>query len=89
MFKNIIMIIIGIAIVPYGIDSVGNLKDDDSSRDLKRIFFSFIITIGIVLIGNSLYQIAICNRINDISSDSRSPDIFSSPSSQINNSENI
>ena len=76
--------------VPYGIQLLNNLKNDDEHKYVKRFFYSIIITIGIILFCNSIYEIVLYNRLNPIRRAPRFPDILSfssssSPSSGINN----
>ena len=84
MIKFVSMIIVGIISLIYGLILLNNLKDDDKDKDLKRFGYSILITFGIILVGNGIYQIVIYNRLNPIRRIPSLPDLprfspFSSP----------
>jgi hypothetical protein len=66
MIKIVAMLILGILLFVYGINLLNNLKEDDKDKNLKRFGYSIVITIGIVLVGTSFYEMVLYNRLNPI-----------------------
>ncbi len=66
MIKIVVMLIIGICMIAYGINLLNKLKEDEDNKDFKRFGYSIVVTIGIILLGNSFYEMVLYNRLNPI-----------------------
>jgi hypothetical protein len=88
MIKIVFMLIIGVIMLSYGIYLLNKLKEDDESKDSKRFFYSILITVGIILLGTSFYEIVLYNRLNSIRRPPSLPELppifpFSSPRNNV------